>query len=193
MTTQELFIRTNQELKHIFDQINDEQWGLQLPEGASRKPATLQQAVAYHAYDDAWVSDVLAGKTAAEVGNAYEGILATEEAHLLETYARYNSLACTAVAEFSELDKIVHLSYGDFPAHDYLQHITSYRAFRIFDIGKLIGANTTMAADFVQALWDEFSPVVEGYRAMGVFPAAIAVPPEADLQTKLLGLAGRTA
>jgi hypothetical protein len=43
----------------------------------------------------------------------------------------------------------------------------------------------------VQALSDELSPVVEGYRQMAVFPPQIEVPEDASLQTKLLAMVGK--
>lgn len=191
MTIQELFIRSNEELKKVIDQITDQQWDIVMPAGITSKPATLHESVNYHSYDDAWVPDVLDGKTKAEVGDKYEPILSTEVAETLRTYAQYNAIAIEKVRDYKDLDKIVHLSYGDFSAHDYLQHIVSFRAFRIYDISKLIGVDATMPDDLVQGLWDEFTPVIEGYRQMGVFPPALEVPESADLQTKLLGLVGR--
>jgi hypothetical protein len=192
MTIQELFIRSNEELRKVVDQIKAEQWDMSMPAGSSRQPTTLHQAINYHTYDDAWVADVLAGKTKAEVGDQFEILLVTDKSESINSYDKHNQLACDAVNSLTELDKMVHLSYGDFSAHDYLQHITSFRAFRFHDIATLIGADTKMPDDFVQALWDEFTPVVEGYRQMGVFPAALEVSEDADLQTKLFALVGRT-
>lgn len=189
MTIQELFIASNQALRKSVSQITDSQWDLNMPPGLSSRPSTLKEAVRYHAYDDAWVPDVLAGKTEAEVGDAYEPILAAEDVQA--NFDKYNQLAIDAVSAFDDLDRTVHLSYGDFPAKEYLQHIISFRAFRSYDIAKLIGADTTMDAAFVQALLDEFSPVIEGYRQMGVFPPAIEVADDASPQTKLLAMVGR--
>lgn len=189
MTIQELFIRSNEELKKVIDQITDDHWDIEMPAGMTSKPANLRSTINYHAYDDAWVPGVLAGKTKDEVGDRFEHILSSDDTK--NQYAKYNALAIDAVRGFDDLDKIVHLSYGDFPAREYLQHIVSFRGFRTYDIAKLIGANTRMADDLVQGLWDEFTPVIEGYRQMGIFPPAIEVSDDADLQTKLLGMVGR--
>lgn len=193
MTIQALFIRANEELKKVIDQIKDDQWELQLPPGIAHRPATLHEAINYHTYDDAWVSDVLAGKTKDEVGDKYEAILTSSDPKV--QYAKYNQLAIEAVKAFPDTDlgKVTHLSYGDFPAKEYLMHITSYRGFRVYDLAKIIGADTNMTDDLVQGLWDELSPVIEDYRQMGVFPPAIPSADDADLQTKLLNLAGRDA
>lgn len=189
MTIQELFITSNQALLRVVSQVTDSQWSLDMPKGTSSRPAKLKDAIQYHTYDDAWVPDVLAGKTKEQVGNIYEPLLAS--ADVQANYRKYNGVACAAVSDFNELERMVHLSYGDFSASEYLQHIISFRAFRSYDIAKLIGADTAMDDAFVRALLDEFSPVVEGYRQMGVFPAAIAVPQNATPQAKLLGMVGR--
>src|SRR6266700_7266870 len=98
-------------------------------------------------------------------------------------FARYNQRAIAAVRGLHDLDRLVHLTYGDFPAREYLQQNISVRAFWSYDIAKLIGADTTLADDFVQALMNEFSPVVAGYRQRGLFPPAIEVASTASPQT----------
>ena len=190
MTIQELFTTSNHALRKVVDQITEDQWNLAMPPGTSTEPTTLRSAVSHHAYDDAWVPDVLAGMTKEQVGNIYEQVLTDKDTK--ENYDYFNERAIDAVIQFNDLGRITHLSYGDFPAKDYLQHLVSFRAFRSYDIAKLIGADTTMADDFVQALLEEFSPVIEQYRQMGVFPPAVAVPDNASPQTKLLGMVGRS-
>jgi hypothetical protein len=189
MTIQELFIMSNQELQRIIDQIAADQWNLDMPAGTSRNATTLKEAVRYHIYDDAWVPDVLAGKTIEEVGDIYEHLRHSN--NIVADYSMYNQHAIDAVLGFTNLDMITHLSYGDFPASEYLQHIISFRAFRSYDIAKLLGADTTMHPEFVEALLAEFSPVVERYREMGVFPPALDVANDASPQTKLLAMVGR--
>ncbi|MEO5950359.1 MAG: hypothetical protein ABIQ04_02835 [Candidatus Saccharimonadales bacterium] len=192
MTIQELFIRSNEELLHVIKQISDSQWDLMMPKGTSRNPTSLADAVRYHTYDDAWVVDVLDGKTKEDVSDTYEFLRNIPDANIRNTYAKYNEVATDKIRGFTDLDTIVHLSYGEFTAHDYLQHIISFRGFRIYDIAKLIGLETELPFDLVQGLWDEFTPVVESYRQMGVFPPAITVPEDSSLQTKLLALVGRS-
>jgi hypothetical protein len=190
MTIQALFIKSNEALQKVVDQITDSQWSLALPVGMPNAgPNTLEGAIRRHTYDDAWVPDVLAGKTKQDVGDVYESLLNAGD--IQDNYRQHNARAIAAVRGFEDLDRTTHLSYGDFPAKDYLQHITSFRAFRSYDLAKLIGADTTMSADFVQALIDEYSPVIEGYRQMGVFPPAIEVADNATPQAKLLAMVGR--
>ncbi len=105
MTIQELFVRSNKELKKVIDQISAGQWDIDVPAGITMKPATLHQTINYHAYDDAWVTDVLDGKTKEEVGNKYEAILTTEKSDTLGVYDNYNSLAIDKLRDFQDLEK----------------------------------------------------------------------------------------
>ncbi|GAC1391471.1 MAG: hypothetical protein NVSMB46_04060 [Candidatus Saccharimonadales bacterium] len=165
MTIQELFITSNQALLQSIEHITGSKWDIVMPPRISHQPASLKEAVRYHTYDDAWVPDILSGKTKDEVGDVYEPLLTSN--HVLDNYRFYNQTAIDAVVQFDDLERITHLSYGDYPARDYLQHIISFRAFRSYDIGTLIGIDTTMSPDFVTALIEEFRPVAELYRHMG--------------------------
>ncbi len=190
MSIQELFIMSNQALLKSVSQIANDQWDLMLPEGSSSKPTNLKDAVRYHTYDDAWVPDVLAGKTKEAVGDTHESLLTSEA--VAQNYAHFNQHANDAVRDFTDLDRVTHLSYGDFSANDYLHHIITFRAFRSYDIAKLIGVDATIDPIFAQAMFDEFSPLIESYRQAGIFPPAITVAEDTDIQTKLLALVGRT-
>ena len=97
----------------------------------------------------------------------------------------------SAVRGLTDLDRVAHLSYGDYPAREYLKHITYFRGSRVYDIARFIGADTTMPADLVQGLWDELVPQAEDWRKMGVFGPAVEVPADAPLQDRLLALTGR--
>ncbi len=190
MTVQQVFIISQQALKAVVDQITDDQWELSAEDLAPGKNQTLREAINYHAYDDAWIPDTLAGKTIAEVGDKYAGYLLG--ANPLAGYGRYNQAAEQAVRnlENNNLENIVHLTYGDFTARDYLKHVTCYRGFRTYTLAKFIGVDATMPSELVDGLWQEVVPEIDGWRAMGVFGPAVDVPDNADKQTELLGLTG---
>lgn len=190
MTEPEVFILAEQALQNVIDQIRDDQWEkITGPELSERRPeATLRELINYHAYDDAWVPDVLAGKTAEEVGDKYGGDLLGSDPK--GNYAGITAAAQEVARNFTDLDKTVHLSYGDFPAREYLKHITSFRGFRAWSIARFIGASDKLPDELVQGLWDEIVPNVEDWRAMGVYGPAVTVADDADLQTKLLAITG---
>lgn len=196
MTEAEIYIASEQALVSVINEIRDDQWDMKLPEWfklggtQDRSTLTLKEVLNYHAYDAAFVPDTLAGKTVAEVGDKYAGDLLGDDP--ATSYANLAEKA-VAAAKTADLDKIVHLSYGDWPTREYFKHITSFRGFRAYDIAKLIGADTKLPDDLVQGMYDEFKPEAEEWRKMGVFGPEIKVPDNADLQTKLLGMCGREA
>ena len=138
MDERDVFILADEALRGVVDQIRDDQWSLVVPtEMTPRKPgSSLRKVVNYHAYDDAWVPDVLAGRTAEEVGAAWDGDLLGDHPKL--NFASIVETAVLAVRGCDDLDRIVHLSYGDYPAREYLKHITSFRGLRVYDHSRTI-------------------------------------------------------
>lgn len=191
MNEKDVFILADEALKNVVDQIRDDQWDSRVPDDMSpRQPGlTLRQIINYHAYDDAWVPDVLAGKTKEDVGATWDGDLLGDHPKL--NFASIVETAVMTVRGFDDLDRTVHLSYGDYPAREYLKHITSFRGLRAYDIATFIGADTALPDDLVRGLWDEIAPEAEQWRQMGVFGPAVEVAEAAPLQDRLLGLTGR--
>jgi hypothetical protein len=194
MTEPEVFVLADRALNRVVGQIRDDQWEIELPKSFRTRrmdhTPTLQEIINYHAYDDAWVPDMLAGKTIEEAGDEkFKGDLLGSDPH--SSFANIVELACAAAESFIDLDQTVHCSFGDFPARHYFWQINQFRALRAHDIAKVIGADPTLPEDLVQGIWEEVSPNAEEWRAIGIFPAAIPVSEDAPLQDRLLGLTGR--
>jgi hypothetical protein len=194
MTEPEVFLLADRALNEVVAQIADDQWSIQLPASfrtrrIDRTP-TLQEIINYHAYDDAWVPDMLAGSTMDEVGREkFDGDLLGGDP--IGAFTAIVDKACAAARDFNDLERTVHLSFGDFSARHYFWQINQFRALRAHDIAKVIGADPTLPKELVQGIWEEVSPNAEEWRAIGVFPAAVVVPEDASLQDRLLGLTGR--
>ena len=193
MNEQDVFILADRTLQGVVDQVTDDQWSMTMPsdfQTTADEPVTLRQVVNHHAYDDAWVPDMLAGRTMAEVGeDAYRGDLLGADPR-----AAFDALvdrACAAAAMLDDPQRPVHCSYGTFPAGEFLTHVTSFRGLRAYDIAAAISASTTLPPDLVSGLWDQIEPNVEQWRAMGVFGPAVEVPADASAQDKLLAMTGR--
>ena len=191
---QDVFVIADQALCAVVEQIRDDQWAMPMPHwfllGGGQQGASLRTVINYHAFDDAWVPEVLAGATADEVGTRWDGDLLGDDPKA--SFRRISDAAVAAVRGLDDPERTVHLSYGDFPAHEYLRHITSFRGFRVFDIAKAIGVPTAMPDALVQGMYDVVAPDIEQWRAIGVYPAAVEPPPNADAQTRLICLSGRT-
>jgi hypothetical protein len=192
----EVFVLADRTLNGVIAQIAEEQWEMRMPPSFLRRggdpPPTLREIVDYHAYDDAWVPDMLAGRTMAQAGaEKFDGDLLGEDRK--GAFAAIVERACAAATELAEpdLDRIVHCSFGDFPARHYFWQINSFRGLRAHDIAKAIGVQATLPPELVQGIWQEISPHAEEWRALGVFPAAVAVAADAPLLDRLLGLTGR--
>lgn len=195
MTEAEVFVLADQALNNVIQQIGDDQWTLGLPQWfglgrtQDRSRLDLRAIINYHAYDEAWVPETLAGKTIQAVGDKYDGDILGDDPKA--AYAKLHQRAVAAVRALDDPAQTVHLSYGDWPAREYLKHITSFRAFRACDLARLIGASTQLPEPLVQGLWEMLVPEVEEWRQMGVYGPAVAVPAEAPPQERLLGLVGR--
>jgi uncharacterized protein (TIGR03086 family) len=193
MKEQAVFLLAEEALKKVIDQIRDDQWEMQMPPDFARsddRPITLREIVNYHAYDDAWVPDMLAGKTMAEAGaHKFDGDLLGDDPK--GNFARIVAAACEAARSLDDLDRIVHCSFGDFTAREYFWQINSFRGLRANDIAKVIGVDPTLPPELIQGLWEEISPHAEEWRAIGVFGPKVEVPESASLQDKLLALTGR--
>lgn len=194
MREQDVFVMADQALKNVIDQVRDDQWSMEMPAEFAMhqqdRKVTLREVVNYHAYDDAWVPDMLAGRTMDEVGkDAYSGDLLGEDPK--GNFAQQVDNACAAASALDDPDRTVHCSFGDFPAREYLWQVNGFRGVRAHDIAKVIGASTKLPDDLVQGLWEEIEPHAEEWRQIGVFGPAVEVPADASLQDRLLGLTGR--
>jgi uncharacterized protein (TIGR03086 family) len=194
MNEAEVFVLADRTLNNVVAKVADEQWDIPVPPDFARSSRdhvpTLREIINYHAYDEAWVPDMLAGRTMDEVGrDKFNGDLLGADPKA--SYAALAEKACAAALSLDDLDRTVHCSFGDFPARGYFWQINMFRGLRARDIARVIGADPKLPADLVQGIWDEISPHAEEWRAIGVFPAAVPVPAGAPLLDRLLGLTGR--
>ncbi len=194
MRENDVFVLADRELQRVVNSIRDDQWDMQMPpDFATRQPdrvMTLREVVNYHAYDDAWVPDMLAGRTMAEAGkDTFDGDLLGADPKA--SFAGIVDKACAAAEALDDPERTVHCSFGDFPAREYLWQVNSFRGLRASDIAKVIGADPILPNDLVRGLWEEVEPHAEEWRAIGVFGPKVAVRADAPLQDRLLGLTGR--
>ena len=191
MNIQQLFVLSEHSLTRVFDGITDDQWNLPVPKSLQKDEVTLKKLMNYHAYDDAWVPETLAGKTIAEVGTQYDGDLLGDNPK-----RNWESIVAKAVAAVEaltivDMDKTTHLSYGDFPVKDYLWHITLFRTFRTVDIARFIQVDASLPEDLVRGMWELLEPQAPMLREIGVFGSEVEVSTDAPLFERLLGLSGR--
>ncbi len=194
MNEAEVFVLADQALAAVVTRVGVEQWDMTMPQNLSMRGKdglpTLHAVLNYHAYDDAWVPDMLAGRTMAEAGaTKFDGDLLGDRP--VERFEAIVAAACAAASAVTDFDAVAHLSFGDYTVREYFWQINSFRGLRAHDIARAIGIQPDLPDELVRGLWDEVSPHAEEWRTIGVFPAAVPVPDEAPLLDRLLGLTGR--
>ena len=194
MDETEIFVLADRTLNRVVDQIADDQWDQPVPPdfpmSARDHVPTLREIVNYHAYDDAWVPDMLAGRSLDEAGrDKFDGDLLGADPKA--SFAAIAREACAAARNLDDLDRTVHCSFGDYPAREYFWQINGFRGLRAHDIARVIGVEPNLPDELVQGLWDEISPHAEEWREIGVFGPAVPVPGGAPLLDRLLGVTGR--
>ncbi|HEY3844914.1 MAG TPA: hypothetical protein VGL48_16815 [Acidimicrobiales bacterium] len=190
----EVFVLAEQALCAVVAQVSQDQWGMTMPANFAMRQSTeipsLWDIINYHAFDDAWVPDMLAGLSMAEAGaDRFDGDLLGDDP--LANFTEIAGKACAAADRVRDLEGTASLSFGDFTIREYFWQINSFRALRAHDLAQVIGADLTLPDELVQGIWDEVSPHAEEWRGLGVYPAAVPVPGTAPLLVRLLGLTGR--
>jgi hypothetical protein len=194
MEEAQVFVLADRALADVVARIQPEQWDRAMPPNFSMRNRdtvpTLREVINYHAYDDAWVPDMLAGRTMEQAGpTKFDGDLLGEAP--LERFEAIVGNACTAAEAVRDYDTVAHLSFGDYTVREYFWQINSFRALRAHDLARVIDVEPALPEELVQGVWDEVSPHAEEWRGLGVYPAAVPVPEDAPLLDRLLGLTGR--
>ena len=165
--------------------VGPEDWGRPTP----CSDWTVRDLVRHLVYEELWAPPLLAGQTIAEIGDRFEGdILGADPQAAWKEAAAASLDAATP----DSLGRSVHLSFGDFPGQDYVDQLTADHVIHAWDLARAIDADELLPPDLVQSVYDFMLPQADQWRGAGVFAEAVDVPPGADIQTKLLGLTGRT-
>lgn len=188
-TEQKLFLASDAALREVIDQFTPATLALAVPaEWSTNKTTTMQGLLANHAKDEAWVPDVIAGKTMEQVGDAWKGDLLGDDP--VGSYDTLNDLAAAAVSKPIADGQVAHLSYGDFPVGVFLQHTSYYRGFQAPLIAKVAGIPFAMSDDLVDMLWSSVEPDIDELRSIHVFGPPVEVPDGSNREALLLGMTG---
>jgi hypothetical protein len=157
--------------------------------GADR-PLPLRQVLAHAAYDEAWIPDMLAGRTMDEVGrDAYDGDLLGDDPH--GNMARIAERARAAAARVTDRDAVVHCGFGDVPAWDYFWQLNVARTLAAHDIARHLGAESPVSEELAKAMWEGTAPSADMWRSFGIYREEAPVPEGASWRARYLALTGR--
>lgn len=180
------FQRATAHFGDLVHKVDADQWGSQTPCSDWDVRALVNHLV----YEARWAPAMLAGRTIAEVGNQFDGDLLGSDP--VTSYDEALSAAANSMTAPGALEGQVHLSYGDTPANDYIAQMACDFVVHSWDLARGIGADDTLDPDMVQWVDDVARPQAAMLEASGMFGTRVDVSDDADPQTKLLALFGRT-
>jgi uncharacterized protein (TIGR03086 family) len=134
-----------------------------------------------------WTPPLLAGRSLAEVGDAFDGDVLGDDpapAH------RDAVIAAIDAVDAADLDRLVELSFGRVPARIYVEQLFIDHLVHTWDLARAIGADERLPEDLVAACLAVFAPQEDGYRAAGVIGPRVATS-RTDPQSRLLAAFGR--
>jgi uncharacterized protein (TIGR03086 family) len=165
--------------------VGPDQWGAATPCSDWDVRALVNHVVG----EDKWTAPLLAGRTIAEVGDAFDGDLLGDDP--VKAAQQAADEATESVAEPGALERITHLSFGDTPAREYVWQLLADHLIHSWDLAVSIGADPDLDAEVVHecAMW--FAGQEEGYRAAGAIGPRVPVDGAASEQSMLLAAFGR--
>lgn len=137
-----------------------------------------------------WVPPLVEGKTIAEVGASLDGDLLGDDA--LAAWDAATDALLAAVSQPDALKRTVQLSMGPREASSYLTEVTADITVHTWDLARAVGADERLDPVLVDLAAAHLAPIIDSARQAGVFAAEVPVPQDADAQTKLIALTGRT-
>ncbi len=167
------------------EKVGDDQWGMSTPCADWDVRALVNHIVS----EALWTAPLMEGKTITEVGDVYDGDVLGDDPKGAWRAASASALA--SAAPDGAMDRIVHLSFGDFPASEYAYQLFADHLIHGWDLARGIGADEAMDPELVDACAAWFASMEEVYRQSGATAARPSVPDDADAQTRLLAAFGR--
>jgi len=137
--------------------------------------------------EDRWTAPLLAGKTVAEVGDAFDGDLLGDDPVGAFAIA---SAEATEAASRVDLAEIVHLSFGDVPASEYLHQLAADHLIHAWDLAAATGGDRHFDEDVVVGVADWFADREAMYRDGGAIGPRLGGSTD-DPQDRLLTAFGR--
>ncbi|MEU0520469.1 TIGR03086 family metal-binding protein [Streptosporangium sp. NPDC006007] len=139
--------------------------------------------------ENLWVPELLAGRTTADVGDAFDGDLLGDDP--LKAFDTSAVAAVQAAGENGALTRMVRLSFGDVPGGEYVTELFADALIHTWDLARAIGADERLDPELVGACAAWFAGTENDYRQAGVTGERRRVSSDTDAQTRLLASWGR--
>jgi uncharacterized protein (TIGR03086 family) len=182
-----MFRRAVAEFDARVQQIGDQDWQAATPDAEWN----VRDLVNHVLGEDLWAPPLLAGSTIAEVGDRFDGDVLGVEPQA--TWRLGSAAAVKAVEADGAIDRIVHLSFGDFPGREYAMQLCADHLIHAWDLARAIGADERLDSELIAPCATWFDAAEDAYRSAGAIAARPPLPGDADAQTVLLARFGRRA
>jgi uncharacterized protein (TIGR03086 family) len=166
--------------------VGDDQWRLATP----CSEWDVHDLVNHLVNENLWTTPLLEGNTVDQVGNRFDGDLLVE--HPVGAWDGASREAVATVAGEGVLGRTVHVSFGDISGEEYVSQLTTDHVIHAWDLARATGGAEQLPPELVDFVHGYLESNVESVRASGVFGEPVDPPPDADRQTLLLAMAGRT-
>jgi hypothetical protein len=190
----ELFVMAEQMLVEVLGRIREQDRDIVLPPlfatpGADQS-APLRRVVEQYARDDAWVPDLLTGRTINEVGRSrFDGDLLGDDPQASVT--RIADAACAAARQVTDGDAVVHAADGDVSTRTYLQRITITRSLVAHYVATYLGSTACpLPEELARPLWEMTAPDAASWRSLGLFRDPLPLPENVSWRDRFLLSAG---
>lgn len=183
----EAYRRALDDFGALVHQIGPEQWDNPTPCVDWEVRALVNHVVG----ENLWAPELLAGRTPAEVGDAFEGDLLGDDP--IKAFDTSAVPAMQAAAGLQVLDRIVHLPFGDVPGREYITELFADALIHTWDLARAIGAGERLDPELVEACTTWFSSAEPDHRqapAVGEYPSVLS---DTEAQRRLLASWGRRA
>lgn len=164
--------------------VRTEHWGLPTPCAEWDVRALVNHLV----YEELWTPPMLEGKTIAEIGeDAFGGDLLGDDPATAQSLA---AGAAVTAANAVPLDRVIHVSFAELPAQEYLSQLFADHLIHGWDLARAIGAPYVVPSDLRSGLAAWFDTSETLYREFEVIAPEVPGDFE-DLCSQLLARFGR--
>lgn len=164
--------------------IGDGQWSNETP----CSEWNVRDLVTHMTDELLWIPPLLEGRDMDEAAERVEAETADTD---LTTVWEHNAPEATAAVRNTDPKRAVEISSGTVPARQYMEEILVDITVHTWDLATGIEADTNLDSRLVEAVYALLKDKADEWRAAGVLGETVEVNPDADIQTKLLALAGR--
>lgn len=150
----------------------------------------VRQLVAHVVDEHRWIAPLLAGRSIPDVAAELDDeVLGADP---LGAWRRWTAESANAVREVDHPeDRIVHLSYGEATADEYLSQLLTDHLIHGWDLARAIGGDQHLDPGLVGWVGHWFASNEDDYRAAGLIGNRAPVDEGASARTLLLAMTGR--